>query len=490
MNRQPVGNASLPCTKIPSICGRGLRRSLCLQTTFLSLLLGASAGAFAQPVSDAIAPPSSYMPVKIEESFETTQRRMAQAKPAIAQSHQALLTERYDLADRPADGVAMSRGKPVQQGVRVRLKPGVTWEMMDALTPDEIRTRDIFPAGFQPLPHPNHPEGGMVFPQFVIDELKRQEQRDLTRFDLDFDLPDHFLPEFPAAIFLTTRSDLGDVSHGQVVTLDNYYALFNGLLNPKQLEGLRLLVTPFPQQQFNATEDRRSLRPSRGVACFDCHANGHTVAATHLVGDIRPQAFRHRLDTPSLRGVNIQRLFGSQRAMKSIEDFTEFEQRGAYFDGDPVIAAKKGVNVLDRGSQVQAMAELQAILDFPPAPKLNVFGRLDPAKATAVELRGQGLFFGKAQCATCHAPPYYTDNSMHNLQTARFFTPRLDHGAMMTADGPIKTFPLRGIKDSPPYLHDGRLLTLADTIEFFNLILETHLTANEKTDLEAFLRVL
>jgi cytochrome c peroxidase len=61
---------------------------------------------------------------------------------------------------------------------------------------------------------------------------------------------------------------------------------------------------------------------------------------------------------------------------------------------------------------------------------------------------------------------------------------------MMTADGPIKTFPLRGLKDSPPYLHDGRLLTIADTVEFFNLILETHLTADEKTELEAFLRVL
>ena len=58
------------------------------------------------------------------------------------------------------------------------------------------------------------------------------------------------------------------------------------------------------------------------------------------------------IDTPSLRGVNIQRLFGSQRAMKSVEDFTEFEQRAAYFDGDPVIATKKGVNILERGSQV------------------------------------------------------------------------------------------------------------------------------------------
>jgi cytochrome c peroxidase len=64
------------------------------------------------------------------------------------------------------------------------------------------------------------------------------------------------------------------------------------------------------------------------------------------------------------------------------------------------------------------------------------------------------------------------------------------NGMMAVGDGPIKTFPLRGIKDSPPYLHDGRLLTLEDTVEFFNLILGTNLTPQEKEDLVAFLRAL
>jgi len=341
-----------------------------------------------------------------------------------------------------------------------------------------------------PLPHPNHAEGGMLFPKPTIDKVKLQEGRDLTRFDLDFDLPDHLLPEFPPPIFLTTRPDLGDVSRGQLVTLTNYYRLFNGILNPKQLEGLRLLLTPFPQQQFNATEDRRSLKPSTGVACFDCHVNGHTNAATHLVGDIRPQPFRHRLDTPSLRGVNIQRLFGSQRALKSVEDFTEFEQRAAYFDGDPVIATKKGINILERGSQVHFMAEMQELFDFPPAPKLNVLGNLDPKKATEAELRGEKVFAGKGRCAVCHPAPYYTDNLMHNLRAERFFKPQMVNGRMAASDGPIKSFVLRGIKESPPYLHDGRLLTLEDTVEFFNLILETQLTDQEKQDLVAFMRCL
>ena len=435
-------------------------------------------------------PISSYLPVDIHETFSVIFSRMTAAKPEVIKRHSALLEQRYDLSDRPAKGITMSRNKPLQQGVRVKLPTGVTWDQLAKMSPEQVKERGLFPAGFEPLPHPNHPEGGMVFPKFEIDEIKKQEGRDLTRFDLDFDIPDHFLPEFPPPIYLTTRPDLGDVSQGKLVTLDNYYQIFNGVLNPKQLEGLRLLLTAFPQQQFNETEDRRSEHASRGVACFDCHANGHTNRATHQVGDIRPQEYRHRINTPSLRGVYIQRLFGSQRALKTVEDFTEFEQRAAYFDGDQVIAVKKGVNILDRGSQVHAMGEFQEILDFPPAPKLGIDGKLDPAKASAGEMRGQQLFFGKARCAECHAAPFYTDNLMHNLQAERFYKSHMVDGMMASADGPIKTFSLRGVKESPPYLHDGRLLTLEDTVEFFNVILGVQLAEQEKADLVAFLRTL
>jgi cytochrome c peroxidase len=434
--------------------------------------------------------PSSYLPVVDTETFAATHDRMSAAKSAVMKKQMDLLAERYDLSNKPAAGVVMDRSKAVQDGVRVKLSAGVNWAQLAGMTAQQIRDKDLFPQGFLPLPHANHPEGGMVFPKFEIQEILKQEERDLTRFDLDFDLPDHFLPEFPPAIYLTTRPDLGDVSKGQLVTIANFFDLFNGILNPKQIEGLRLLLTPFPQQQFNQTGDRRSDKPSRGVACLDCHANGGSNGAFHLVGDIRPQEFRHRIETPVLRGVNIQRLFGSQRALKTVEDFTEFEQRAAYFDGDPVIATKKGVNVLERGSQVHFMAEFQELLDFPPAPKLAWDGKLDPAKASPAEVRGQEVFFGKGQCSSCHVPPYYTDNTMHNLQAERFYKQHMVNGMMMAADGPIKTFPLRGIKDTPPYLHDGRLLTLDDTVEYFNLVLGRNLTEQEKKDLVAFLRAL
>ena len=433
---------------------------------------------------------SSYMPVKITTPFADTMAKMKADKAAVMKKHETLLQERYDLKNAPAKGVTMTRGKAVQAGVRARLPQGMTWEKLGSMSPAEIKAQGVFPIGFLPLPHPNQADGGMVFPEFHIKEIKKQTDRDLTRFDLDFDLPDHFLAEYPPAIFLNTRPDLGDVSQGKVVTTDNYFEMFNGILNPKQLEGLRLLVTPFPQQQFNATDDRRSERPSLGVTCFDCHVNGHTNGTTHLVGDIRPQEFRHRLDTPTLRGVNVQRLFGSQRALKSIEDFTEFEQRAAYFDGDHVIAAKKGVNALERGSQVHFMAEFQDILGFPPAEKLDIYGTLDSAHATEQEMRGQEIFMGKAKCAVCHPAPYYTDNTMHDLKTERFFKPQMINGRMASADGPIKTFPLRGIKESPPYLHDGRLLTLDDVVEFFNMIQGLKLSDQEKNDLVVFMQAL
>ena len=270
------------------------------------------------------------------------------------------------------------------------------------------------------------------------------------------------MPSSRRRSYLTTRSDLGDVSQGKVVTVDNFQEIFRGILNAKDLEGLRLLVTQFPQQQFNATADRKAVQPTgmQGVTCFDCHVNGHTSGATHLAGDIRPQSHRRRIDTPSLRGVYIQRLFGSQRALKSIEDFTEFEQRAAYFDGDHVSAAAKGVNPLERGSQVHFMSEFQELLDFPPAPGLRWDGKLDPKKfaADSPEMQGQTLFFGKALCASCHPAPFYTDNLMHDLKVDRFYKPQTINGLVATSQGPIKTFSLRGIKDSPPYFHDGRLL--------------------------------
>jgi cytochrome c peroxidase len=125
------------------------------------------------------------------------------------------------------------------------------------------------------------------------------------------------------------------------------------------------------------------------------------------------------------------------------------------------------------------MGDFNSILDYPPAPKLDPLGKLYKDKATAQELLGENIFHGKGQCITCHSGPAFVDDYLHDLQVERFYKGR--------PEGPIKTFPLRGIKDSPPYLHDGRCPTLADTVEFFNLVLELDLKKEEKDALVAYM---
>src|SRR5204863_6577404 len=109
------------------------------------------------------------------------------------------------------------------------LANGMTWEKLGGMTAAEIKTAKAFP--YPSLPHPKHTAGGQVFPQMQIKMFPR-----LERFDVEFDIPDAFLPEFPPAIFLQNRPELGDVSRGEVVHLDNFRRLFKEILTPVQLE--------------------------------------------------------------------------------------------------------------------------------------------------------------------------------------------------------------------------------------------------------------
>jgi len=465
-----------------------------LNISYPPLVAGAAAMTFAAvaAVSDPLPPDATYRQLPTLP-FSEVMRRDEAMKAGVMERQRQLLSRRYDLSDRAMEGVMMSGGrKAVQGGVRVKLPEGLTWDQLAAMSPQEIRSKNLFPEGFLPLPHVKQPTGGQVFPEEQIREIDAQEKRNLRRFDVDFDFPDHLTPEFPAPIYLTTHPELGDVSGGELLTIKNFYSKMVGFITPVQMEGLRLLLTPFPQEEFNQTEDRKSAEQSQGVTCLDCHANFHTNAAFHLTPDVRPQADRFRLDTTSLRGVFNQQIHGSKRSLRSVEDFTEFEQRTAYFNGDHVSATRKGVNLPDRPNQVAMMAQMQNIIDFPPAPKLDPFNHLDPSRATKEELAGEQIFLGKGRCAECHIPATaFMDNNMHDLKLDRFYpVGQNENGLIILPDGPIKTFTLRGIKDSPPYLHDGRLLTLADTVEFFNLTLGLKLEKEEKDSLVAYLLTL
>lgn len=407
-------------------------------------------------------------------NFAEFYRTMSAQKPKVMAERRAYMEQRYDFSLGTTTEATMTRGKPLPVGPTVRLPKGIgSWEELAALPLEEIKKRDLFPEGFRPLSHPLHSMGHMLFP-----EMWTRIHPETARFDVDFDIPEQYLPEFPPPLFLTTRPDLGDVSKGREINLANFRELFEGVLTPEQLEGLRHLVNPAPTTWFNYTKHRLTKEPVRGVACLDCHVNGHGNGAIVLDPGARPTLARSRLETPSLRGNNVNTLFSLRRSIRSLDHFAEVEE---YFDGDISIQPQIGGRQADRVS-TNRMGDFNSIVGFPPAPKLNRVGRLKPAKATEQELRGEKLFFGRAQCGTCHPAPYYIDNTMHDLCVEDMYTGR--------AEGWAKTFSLRGIKDSPPYLHDGRLPTLEDTVEFFNLILETRLSKQDKQDLVAFMRTL
>jgi cytochrome c peroxidase len=407
---------------------------------------------------------SSFASVDDVGDFNEFYQRLSEQKPKVMARWKEYLALRYNFTGATDPEATMSRSKPLPVGPVVRLPKGVsTWEELANLSPQELFERDLFPEGFRPLAHPLQSTGHMLFPQAWTDQHPES-----VRFDVEFDLPPQYLPEFPPPLFLTTRPDLGDVSKGREITQANFRELFDGILTPEQMEGLRLLVTKTPTSWFNQTKHRLTREPSRGVACLDCHVNGHTNGTIAMDPGTRPTLARARIDTPTLRGNHNNMIFSLKRSIRSTDHFAEVEE---YFDGDISLQPQIGGRQLDRVS-TNRMGDFNSIVAFPP----------DPTKATAAELRGEKLFFGKASCSQCHAAPFYTDNLMHDLRVEEFYRGR--------AEGYAKTFSLRGIKDSPPYFHDGRLPTLEDTVEFFNLVFQLKLTREEKKDLVAFLRCL
>lgn len=412
---------------------------------------------------------SPVLPMRFEQWVEFHRKQ----KPKLMNDIRNYMDSRYDFSGTAIPNQMMSGNrKSIMAGPVARLPRGVqTFEDLDQFTPEEIRSRDLFP--YKPLAHPLQTNAHMLFPEAWL-----EVHPDHRRIDLDMDIPDEYLPEFPPPLFLSTHKELGDITNGQEITLDNYFEIFDGLLSPEQMEGLKELLRPSPTTWFNQTTHRVTESPSRGVACLDCHVNGHTNGAIELAPDSRPNMGRLRVDTPTMRGnYNLMQL-SSKRSIRSMDHFSEVEE---YFDGDPGMQQAIGPRAVKR-EVTNRMGDFNSIIDYPPAPKLNALYRLNKSKATESELRGEALFFGKASCVQCHSGPAFVDDYMHDLQVERFYVGR--------PEGPIKTFPLRGIKDSPPYLHDGRCPTLHDTVEFFNLVLELKLTKQEKDDLVAYMLTL
>lgn len=234
---------------------------------------------------------SSFGSPTLPMSFDQWLLMLSKQKPMLMSEVKKYMSSRYDLTQNAIPGKFMSGGKPIMLGPTSRLPKTIkSYEDLATLSPSQIKEQDVFP--FKPLAHPLQNIAHMVFPRAWINKHPEHE-----RIDVDMDIPEAYLPEFPPPMYLTTHKELGDVTKGREITFENYYDIFDGLLTAEQMEGLKELLRPTPTTWFNQTSHRVTKKPTYGVACFSCHVNGHTNGAFELAPDSRPNLARLRTKT-------------------------------------------------------------------------------------------------------------------------------------------------------------------------------------------------
>src|SRR4051812_9910832 len=143
-----------------------------------------------------------------------------------------------------------------------------------------------------------------------------------------------------------------------------------------------------------------------------------------------------------------------------------------------------GVNVANPPDQVESkLLDLEAYqlsLSAPAAPA----GSFDAAAAA----RGQAVFTGAGQCATCHAGPTFTDANTRLHPPSEVPTDPVH--AQRSATKMYRTTPLRALWQHPPYFHDGSAATLEDVVDRYDSAKSLGLTPEQKADLVQYLKSL
>jgi mono/diheme cytochrome c family protein len=203
-------------------------------------------------------------------------------------------------------------------------------------------------------------------------------------------------------------------------------------------------------------------------------------------GTLNPPAF-------GLAGVNLHTWTGagSVTYWNAYVGATEMHGSGTFFDARlnrrdqyPVAARSGSGNT--RGTPDRLTAKLAALHFYQlaiPAPKPPA-GSFDVA---AFE-RGRGLFSGKAQCASCHVPPLFTEpgNNLHAPSEIGVDAFQADRSPTHM----YRTAPLAGLwsHERGGFYHDGRFATLADVVNHYDAFFRLALSEQEKADIVQYLR--
>src|SRR3989449_9046174 len=263
-----------------------------------------------------------------------------------------------------------------------------------------------------------------------------------------------------------------DLNVGAIVSLAPNLKPFTDLLGVDVATVKKVLASWGPGR-FDAELDKdgKALRPDGGQA-----------------GTLIPPAF-------GLAGVNLHTWtgFGSVPYWNAYVGVTEMHGSRTFFDarlsnGDQYpVSAKSGAGN-SRGTPDRVTSKLAALhfyqLAIPaPTPPADSFDK-------AAAARGKDLFNKKAQCATCHVPPLFTEPG-HNLHTPS----EMGVDSFQADRSPThmyRTAPLAGLwtHQKGGFYHDGRFATLRDVLEHYNGLLKLGLTEQEKSELTEYLKSL
>jgi mono/diheme cytochrome c family protein len=161
---------------------------------------------------------------------------------------------------------------------------------------------------------------------------------------------------------------------------------------------------------------------------------------------------------------------------------TQMGGHGSFSEPRTGVSVTNGTDDLV-SAKLPALQEYQLSIAAPPPPK----GSFDRGAAG----RGRALFVTKAQCATCHSGPRFTDaNERLHPPEDSVAEPEVPSYASRSATKMYRTSPLRGIWQHPPYLHDGSAATLLDVVNKYDAKRSLGLTDAEKADLVEYLKSL
>jgi hypothetical protein len=261
----------------------------------------------------------------------------------------------------------------------------------------------------------------------------------------------------------------------------------DAIANPREVfhsestRGHRSYFSNLGNLAFNSSYILGDAAQKAGISCGTCHVNGASNPKLFIPGlsthpgnfDTTNSLFNPRTDNgvldpltiPSLRGARFLAPYGHDGRMASLRDFVRNVIVNEFAGSEP------SAQLLD------AIVVYIEDIDFLPNPRLETTGRL-VLSADPAQQRGEALFSKpfphdpSMSCAGCHVPSAaFVDHRQHDVGSGGFY----------------KTPTLLNADFNGPYFHDGRFDSYGDVIDHFNRVFDLGLTAQDRSDLAAYL---